>query len=530
MPTRALWMAALTLALASPAFADLIELRDGRKISGTMNRQGDAMVIRAEDGQVITVKPADIMKVTLTSTVSPAEAAEAQWTRIAPSLKSADDLQVVIDTLQKFIEQHPESPRAQEARNQVGIYQMLASNNAVKFRGQWMPRAQIEVKLKQWAEAARPALDYYRQGRLKEAIDAARTALAADEQNPDALTIAGLAAYRANTLLPARSFFATLAESDPSSLLAHNNLAVISWQQKLHAEALLHYARALQVSAQNRLLLDNIAEAVNTYPGDRNGAPYKTLMRQYEPAETRAQADMAIKGLQRWGSTWVTREHFERLSKNRNTIQDHMARLDAQFRSTSEALAGIDSQIAQAQADYDNAIGSVNYFNLQIALQQQRGLDITASLAQRELALQAADRAQRNKLAIEGQRSQFAAASQEYAAQAARLKASLDAASPRYTGNQRIMELGEQENPPPPVAVAVPPELPPLPTTIIVNTPPPPPPVILPVPTPIYVPVPIDDGRGGRGGRGGRDGRGGRGGDDPPPTTSRPRSMEVIPT
>jgi len=45
----------------------------------------------------------------------------------------------------------------------------------VKFRGRWVPRAQIDVMLKQWSEAARPAVLFYQAVHPNEALDAART-------------------------------------------------------------------------------------------------------------------------------------------------------------------------------------------------------------------------------------------------------------------------------------------------------------------------------------------------------------------
>jgi hypothetical protein len=539
MPGRKIRSWALTAAIGAAGIgalcagvregrADLIELKDGRKISGSMVRQGDVMVIKADDGTTVTAKPSDVMKVTLTNTVSPAEAAEADWTRLTQQTKTADDLQKVIEGLQKFVDKYPEGPRAQDAKNQLGMYQMLAANNAVKFRGNWMPRAQIEVKLKQWAEAARPALDLYRQGRLKETIEAVRAVLAADDQNPDALAIGGLAAYRSNTLGQARTFFSQLAAADPSSVLGLNNLAVVAWQQRAQPEALIHYTKALQAKPDNRLLLDNIAEAINTYVGDKNSPAYRNLLRQYEPAETRMEAELAKAGLLRWGSTWVGKDQYEKLTKNRNTVQDHMARLDAQYRVAQQTLSNFDQQVQAAQDDYNRAVANVNYFNAAIQQAQQLGQDTTLLVAQRQAAVQTAEGASRVRQGQDVERAKLEGVVEEYKAQAGRLKAALEGAQPAYTGQQRIMELGEDVTPPPPPAVPTPPELGPLPQTIIVTPPPvvqPSPPVYVPVPVPVYV-DPDGRGGGGRGGRGGRGGPGeGHGGEGDP--TTRPTTAPV---
>ncbi len=482
---------AIVLSLCGLLRADVIELSDGRKFNGSLSRSGDTITIRTDDGKTITARPGDIAKVTLTSSVTPEEAATAEWVRMGPVVKSADDIQAIITLYQNFLTKYPNAKQAGDAKAALSSYQAIAKSDPVKFRGRWLARAQIDVLLKQWTEAAKPALELYKAGRMKEVLDAAKAALTDDAQNPDALTLAGLAAYRLNTLPLARTHFTTLAGADPTSLLAENNLGVILFQQKANGEGLSHYVKALQISGENRQVLDNIAEALNTYlaaGGDKNGLSYRNVVKLFEPAEAKMEQAMAAHGLQRWGSTWVTKERATELTRYAESVKDNVAKIDAQYKQVHDGLTALDNQIKQCDSDHEMYLQTFNAFNNQLNVQGQavRALDLNYFIAQRDIALQNVDRVERQRTQLAAQRDQYAAASRDFLSQVDKLHAALSQGGGLpglYSGIQRMLDLGEAETPPAPAAV---PDPTPLPTIVT------PPAIIItqPAPTPTLVPVP----------------------------------------
>src|SRR6185312_5657943 len=97
-----------------------------------------------------------------------------------------------------------------------------------------------------------------------------------------------------------KKYFSQAAAGDDSSPLPENNLAVIAAGEKLDAVAFMHYGKALKVSGDNRLLLDNIAAALGSYVGkggDKQAAAYKNLVREVEGPEGRMELAMATKKL-----------------------------------------------------------------------------------------------------------------------------------------------------------------------------------------------------------------------------------------
>src|SRR5207249_1748177 len=145
--------------------------------------------------------------------------------------------------------------------------------------------------------------------------------------------------------------------------LAENNLAVIAAQQKNPVESLLHYLKALQAAPDNRMLLDNIEEAFANFTGDKNVNVYADLLRTFDLAETRMETEQAKVGgggLFRWGSTWVTRDQFDRLAAYRRSVLDAMQQLDIRYRTARQSLTELRDQIALAANDYNNTLASIN--------------------------------------------------------------------------------------------------------------------------------------------------------------------------
>ncbi len=282
MARRCMWIVwVVVVGVASTtALADIVTLKDGRTLEGTIMRAGGTLVVRQADGKDVPIDPAEISKVTLNSTQSPAAAAEGEWTRVQALIKRSDNLAEIIKLHQTFLQKYGGTPSAQAAQVSLASFQAMEGKDFVKFRGQWVSRVKAEVLLRDAQDKAQPALDLYKASRLKEAIDQAKEALKIDSENTLALTVAGLAAFRLNDLPTARTYFQKLADVDSSTALAWNNLAVLSFQQKREAEALIDYTKALQVAPENRLILDNIAEALHDYTGSKTVKAYTDLARR----------------------------------------------------------------------------------------------------------------------------------------------------------------------------------------------------------------------------------------------------------
>jgi tetratricopeptide (TPR) repeat protein len=446
--------AAGTWAAGRAARADIIELQDGRKINGSMQRQGDMMVIKGDDGKTTTVPPAAIVKVTLQSNTPPDQLASAEWTRVQAQLNKATTLEAVIDLHKKFLAKYPDQPVSADVKKSLGEYEAMVGKDVVKYRGRWLTKDMIRDQERAWETEAEAATKKYKAGKLAEARQAAVEALAADANNPLNLAIAGLASYRLNELPRAKGYFEKLSAADPGNVLAENNLGVIAFQQKSQPEALVHYTKAIQAKPDNRLVLDNAADAMGAYVGSKEIDAYRNLARQYAQAEAAMETEMAKRGLYRFGSTWIPKDQKEKLGTDRQHILTAMAQLDAKFTQARQSLDLIEQQLRQANADYDNTMTQMASLDLQTT-HTRAGYFVTPY--QRGILSSQLDALSRRKAELETQRAQATQALQPFFAEATRLKAALaQVPEAAYTGVQRIMEPADVDDPPAPAPLKQP--------------------------------------------------------------------------
>lgn len=526
-----LTMAVAGAAMAGPALADIIELKDGRKFDGSMRRDGEMIVITGEDGKTTTVGASAVAKVTLQSNTPPAQLAVAEWTRVSVLLAKASTLDAVIDLHKKFLEKYPDQPVSADVRKSLAQYQSLVGKDVVKYRGQWLTKDMIRDQERAWETEAATALERYKAGKLSDARQAATDALSGDPNNPIALALAGLASYRLNEVPKAKAFFTKLVSVDPGSVLAENNLGVIAFQQKQQPEGLIHYTKAIQAKPDNRLVLDNAADAMGSYLGSKDIDAYRNLARQYGQAEAAMEADMAKRGLYRFGSTWLPKEQKEKYGADRQQILTAMAQLDAKYATAKQTIDQLDLQIKEANTEYERA--TIDLANMNISSIGTQGGYVPNYEATRAVLSNNIDMLARKKADLQARRDQASQALQPFFAEATRLKAALaELPEVAYTGVQRIMELQDVDDPPPPAPLKI--------NTSAAATPAPAPPAApapaapsTPAyPTPYAGPASYGPGGYGGGGYGGGygGGIGGGGGDVAPPVLTPTPSPTPTPT
>ncbi|MCL2641775.1 MAG: hypothetical protein FWD53_13075 [Phycisphaerales bacterium] len=388
---------------------------------------------------------------------TPEKVAESEWTRTAAQVNRATDLAAIIELHKKFLEKFPDQSISANVRTSLEEYERLERGwgGAVKFRGRWMLAVQKDVMLRAWDDDAKPAMDLYRTGKMRECLETATKLAATDDQNPTAFALAGLAAYRLNQLPMARLHFTKLGQLEPTSVLAANNLAVIAAQQNNPIESLRHYLKALQAAPDNRMVLDNIIEATVNFAGDQNSPAFTELTRQFSVAEESMQEQMAAKGLYRWGSTWVAKDVYDHLAAHRQAVQDAMAQLDQAYRNRQQWLVTAGEQIKRSVTDYNKKLADVNTLNQTIA-STRFGQDTAPLILQRDAMLKDLESLRAQKTTLELQRNQLTVELASFPMQADQLKKALAVSDASlYPGIHRIMQVGEDKFPPLPLPIAV---------------------------------------------------------------------------
>ena len=302
------------MACGKASRGDIIELGDGSKISGTIKGDDANVVITADDGTVLQTTRANVVRVTLTNAVSLDQTAKAEWDRTGggnQQLKRPCRDSSTSSEVPGQIREPARGGRCEDLASKVsdaGRRSCCEVPRQVDAAGR---RLRTAAKVDEPSRASTKDFDA---GLFDNAIADATAALKIDPHNPLAGPILGLSVYAANNPLLSKQTFSKLAADDPGNLLALNNLAIISFDQKSPDAGLHYYLQVLAVKPNNRLLLDNIASSLNSYPNKRDET-FQQLTARFTKADSAMQLTMAPQGLYRWGSNWVDRKPLRHVGR-----------------------------------------------------------------------------------------------------------------------------------------------------------------------------------------------------------------------
>jgi Flp pilus assembly protein TadD len=347
----------LAMADASACFGEIIKLRDGSVISGTIRSDDANVIVTADDGTVTTVPRGDIVSVTMEDTVSPADSAKAEWHRTAAEIENSTDLSAILKLHQAFLAKYGNEPAAADAKASLIEYQLLAAQNAVKFRGKWMKPADVDALETKWQDEAHVARMDFSANRFDATFADASVVLKTDPGNPLAQTMLGLAQYTKNNPGASKQTLTKLLESDPTNVVVLNDLASISFDTKAPEAALHYYVQALALKPDNRQLLDNIAYTLNLYPNKRDET-FQQLTARFKKADSAMQGVMNHQGLSRWGSGWADQKNFSALQAQMTQLENQMAALDRQYQDDTNKYNALQADIASAQSSYNEAVAN----------------------------------------------------------------------------------------------------------------------------------------------------------------------------
>jgi Flp pilus assembly protein TadD len=261
-----------------------------------------------------------------------------------------DDPKKVIDRYNAFIKQHADTPAAQEAKNDLKLWEDRQAQHMVKVGDKWVTAAEREQVRQDALTDAAAARDLLAQGRTRDAAPAIEKALVKDPQNPAAHYLKGLMLAKQDQLVPARKEFEAVLSAAPDHAPTLNNLGVILFLTKQAPASLNYYDLAMQAAPGTRRILDNVAEALHSMPEEhRAAAPVKKAVKRFNEQDNMLQGRMTQQNLYRWGSTWVTGEELDRLQSAEDRIKDRLDRLQEDFDAVQERIEQIDANIADTQ-------------------------------------------------------------------------------------------------------------------------------------------------------------------------------------
>ena len=347
--------ALLVMLLAVPAAADVVHLKDGSKVEGTIKRDSGGWIVTDAAGKPRYVGDDLIESVEKTSKLSPAELADGKLTTLRHNVESLTDLGQIIDRYNKFIEQNKGTPAAAQAQKELAVWKDRQAKKMIKAGSQWVTGDEQAAMLEKSVAAVDQARSLMKAGRMREAGAVVDQILAVDTKSASGFYLRGVLAFKQDQVGAAKKAFEmsrdALADHGPTL----NNLAVIAWQQKQAPLALLLYDQAMAAAPRMRLILDNVAELLNAIPEEqRSSAQYKKLAKHFAEQDAELQKQLVQEGLYRWGSTFVPQSQMDELKKAQAKVAERLHAMEEDYNRLKDRGSEIDHIVARNETTMRN--------------------------------------------------------------------------------------------------------------------------------------------------------------------------------
>lgn len=354
----AVW-SALFAGLLPPAagFADVVTLKDGTRLEGSLSRTDDGYDVTKADGKVVRVRTAQIRSVEAKPQATP-EDAKRRLDSLRRNVESMSDIKLILSRYSAFLRLYGATPQADVARKDIAFWEDRLQRHMTKAGGKWVTPEQLGALREQSQETAVKARDLVSQGRLREAGPLIQQSLDLDPKNASALYLRGVVAFRQDQLGPARKAFEQVAQVVPDHAPTLNNLAVIYWRQQNVPAALRSYDAAVVATgpangvggAVTEAVLNNVAEALHALPKNLRGqAAAKKLVLHFQEREEALAKKMKERGFYRWGANWVDADQLDKLQAKEKAIEAKIKELEAEFEVVQKRIDAIDHDITDTE-------------------------------------------------------------------------------------------------------------------------------------------------------------------------------------
>jgi tetratricopeptide (TPR) repeat protein len=430
-----LWTVALLLVLAVPLDADVITLRDGTRLEGEVKRTSDGYLVTDPAGKQTIVSATDIQSIELKKSPGSPASAEQALASLRKSVENATDPDTVSKRFEAFIQQHPNTPVAQQAQQDLAQWRQRADQHLIRVGDQWVNKEQMGQMRSRGAEAAAQLLPTLQSAQPADAVRLIDKALAASPGSAALLYLKGVALYKQNQLVPARKAFEAAEQAMPEHAATHNNLAVVLFQTRAQIPGLAEYDKAMLADPQNRQILDNVAEALHSLPGSQaNNTVVKKVVAQFQEQDAALQTRMSAQGLHRSGSQWVDEADYQRTQAAQKAAQDKLDSYKSEVTTIQARLMEIEREITYDKQVMAGMMQETSYVDVNTGRVRQDPLPPRYYELQQKVAALAAEQLQKQK---QLQQMPRLAAEAQQAAQS----------QAPYTGKQLIFD--ERAFPPP---------------------------------------------------------------------------------
>lgn len=336
------WFIIIAALLVSPAFGDVVLLHDGTRIEGSIQREPGGWAVTDKAGKRTHVPDDKVASIEKSGTADPAAAADTKLRLLRRSVESLSDISQIIDRYSKFVEQAKGTPAAATAAKELQEWKDRQAKGLVKAGAAWVTPAEQAETLAKTATMLAEVRTLIKNAKFKEADLVVTKLLSANPDSAAALFLKGVVLFRLDQLGLAKKTFERVKELTPDHAPTLNNLAVIAWQQKQVPYALSLYDQAMLASPRNRLILDNVAEALGAIgDGERQTAVGKRVLKRFQDQDVELGKQLEQEGLKRWFGQYINKEQQAEVKR----VQAKLSLLAEDYQKTRQRVTDIDSQL-----------------------------------------------------------------------------------------------------------------------------------------------------------------------------------------
>lgn len=348
---RTLVMGFAIALMSTRAVAEIIYLKDGSKIEGTLSKTDDGWTVQTADKRVQLLAK-DVQSIELNPATNPsAKVASEHLASLRRSVEGLTDLNEIIARFQRFVAQNADPVATGEAKKDLAMWQDRQKQKMVKAGTKWVTPADREKLIAQAGASAETARQLMKQNRTKEAEPLLVEVMAVDPTNATALYLIGLLRYQQEQLPAARKAFDATAAIIPNHPPTLNNLGVVQWRQHQYIPGLQNFDAAMLAAPVDKVILDNVAVALQTLPVELQKSQVTArVIRHFNEQDQKLAEQMAHEGMHRFGSLWVSDHDMEQIKQQEKEIQNKLDLMAGDFDRAKAHVDQLNTDISDDQA------------------------------------------------------------------------------------------------------------------------------------------------------------------------------------
>lgn len=328
------------LSCAATALADTIVLKDGTVLTGVVKQVKDGYEITSAAGQSSFVPKADVKSIKLSNEGKVTEqSAKERLASLRRSVEAETQIDRVLDRYKQFIEMNKDTDAAADAQKDIALWQDRRAKGMVKVGSHWLTPAQRDEYLIATAKLANEIADQIAGGDIAGATKRIAQGLEEDPTNVSLAYLDGVLQLRRNRLSEAKRSFDLVVDQIPTHPPTLYNEAAIAAYFKRWPAAIPMFEKVMTLAPNHPEILNGVTEFIRLLPDShKRSAAFDRLQALYTAQERVVEAEMAKKGMFRFGSGWAPKDKIDELNKKIAEFEEKKKSLQADFDASLDKI------------------------------------------------------------------------------------------------------------------------------------------------------------------------------------------------